>query len=1058
MNRIFREIGKKIFICLLAAYIGYIIPQITMNVQDWSEIFKVKENLQVNINNKVYGFFYLGISFILFYLGFVYKPYQSFLKIKFNEINRLIFCSICIRSFFVGMNIQTFEYSSYNIIEVILILMILSLTVISEQKDEDEDEDNDDLTIKTIYQSRLGIKSEFRNFLEKNNPKNKDLLLIDGRWGIGKTTLVNLTLDELKNEKINIYKNIIKVDAMSLLNKNTLLKEVFQHIEEILKRDGINVDLWKDYKKIIYGLKENSPINFEFYKKDFSSFKNNLFSIMINYGKKIHVIVDNLERIFLEEYLLEILGFFHEISQISNIEVVVLSDLERMKLPQGINKIYFDKIFTKKIYLDIVDLKEVIGELNKGKKIINLKPDNILEISNLLDKIFCFETLKNDVERVMKNISLNMEKGTYDSSIIKQKLEDFKEFTSIPRDIKLVYKKVSDMKAIKNPRIFLFYLLEHFFKEEEIRWIKRTGDIKNLNRNYIDKNDDNIILLNLIIERLSTEKNGWEFYFYLKKIFTNESININSIESIDKNQNEVMEKKKELKNIEDYIFLKGYTHQLDTYFETFFKNDGYKLLMNEIRPEIIELLLKITNLNIKLFNYEKNFLVRSVMDYYRKDIIKYEEIVYIFTGTSINSLEFWNSTRTYDNYIEILSNTGDFKEILEMNKNHFGIIESTPKEIMNNFFNIVQKEKLKEFGLELNSNILKCQKLIKNILILEEVTEENQRNIKNEFESTSAFYNSMELYLEDKSLLVSKLARKKVLDLCKENIGIFLTDIMSNTISNKMSKELKALKMNDARTIPEAVFLRFNNTDVNEEESKLFRFLIKEFYLDILCTVYQWGLTFNDIPNYLFEEIEELKWVKESLLDGGRRKVLIDIFYEHFYVLKKDEKNPPNLILNRNYKNFKLRYGIEIEKEDVIKEVEKIFFKKEASILAKWKDRPQSLVKYMNENSKKTLYWNIEYLRKLLLEEIYILPIYQEYISNAVKNGEKAFEIYEKKDNIESITEDQKSNIKDWMIFFENARYSRSFFLSTKEKGLLDLINKSMEPDQNMFFYKLSRT
>lgn len=443
------------------------------------------------------------------------------------------------------------------------------------------------------------------------------------------------------------------------------------------------------------------------------------------------------------------------------------------------------------------------------------------------------------------------------------------------------------------------------------------------------------------------------------------------------------------------------------------------------------------------------------MTYYREDIVKYEKVLHILIGKRINSEKFWNSTKTHESYIKILNNIKEYKEILEIDENQFDEIKSSLKEIINNFFNIIEKEKLKEFGLEFSDNISECRKLIEKIFSIEEkIVESKKSDIEDEFKFISTFREGIKLYQNEKSLLLNDFFREKLLRLCRDDIDDYSTSVMEKVISERMPKEIKKLKKYEIKTIPEAIFRRAVSVDVEEEEKNLLNFIVKEFYLHILCIVYKWGLMSKDIPSYLFEEIEELKWVKESLLDAGRRRVLMDIFHEHFDTLKQDNKN----LYSLNCKNLKLWYKIEVEIEEVVKGVEKIFFKKEARIITKWKDKPRSLVKYMNESNKTDLYWNVEYLKKLLLNEIYILPVFQEYMSNAVKSGKKAFEIYEKKDNLESITENEKSSVKDWMIFFENARYSRSFFLMIIEKRLLELINQSMETDQYMFFYKLSQT
>ena len=562
-----------------------------------------------------------GIYFTLIFLfGAVYDYYIEKFKKSENEINLMftkyaeIFLIIQAEVIFIMgfylMGTKFFGYEKaeksigYNLIcfGITLFWYCIKKREIAKVKLEEENNQNDKKTEKgdkdQLFDSRKPQRDALIKLLEED--RDSSMILINGEWGIGKTFFVEKTL-----ERSEVSKNIEKIfiDVMLFNSRKSLKDELFGEIESILEDNGIATKSIKEMNNYMDSIIEsdNKWVNLalSFLKsKTFQKGKEGVEeSIKKLEGKKIVVVIDNLERVLKKEDVIEIMGFLHEIQSIENISFVVCADKQKLKeMIEDDN--YVEKFFLQEIELREIEIEDIVEricvEINYKDSIVKV----IKEIfDDLLKREWNYTNLKREndkfknKEEYIKNIDEEYIKSGKVIAKIKKKIgnsrtiikiiELIKQYNQTHRNIYM--KEISEKRYLEILiRISIFrVILENEYKEileeKEKKFKEVLIERKDINKKILEKSLDVIkepIIISAIIKyyNLTEEK----AYFRILEAVIEEDKIIDKIEKL--NINEI--------NKEEYFNL---FENLSKYYRYLDINDISMKIYIKLRDKIFEL-------------------------------------------------------------------------------------------------------------------------------------------------------------------------------------------------------------------------------------------------------------------------------------------------------------------------------------------------------------------------------------------------------------------------------------------------------------------------------------
>ena len=565
--------------------------------------------------------FNTGIYFTLIFLfGAVYDYYIEKFKKSENEINLMftkyaeIFLIIQAEVIFIMgfylMGTKFFGYEKaeksigYNLIcfGITLFWYCIKKREIAKVKLEEENNPKDEETEKgdkdQLFDSRKPQRDALIKLLEED--RDSSMILINGEWGIGKTFFVEKTL-----ERSEVSKNIEKIfiDVMLFNSRKSLKDELFGEIESILEDNGIATKSIKEMNNYMDSIIEsdNKWVNLalSFLKsKTFQKGKEGVEeSIKKLEGKKIVVVIDNLERVLKKEDVIEIMGFLHEIQSIENISFVVCADKQKLKeMIEDDN--YVEKFFLQEIELREIEIEDIVEricvEINYKDSIVKV----IKEIfDDLLKREWNYTNLKREndkfknKEEYIKNIDEEYIKSGKVIAKIKKKIgnsrtiikiiELIKQYNQTHRNIYM--KEISEKRYLEILiRISIFrVILENEYKEileeKEKKFKEVLIERKDINKKILEKSLDVIkepIIISAIIKyyNLTEEK----AYFRILEAVIEEDKIIDKIEKL--NINEI--------NKEEYFNL---FENLSKYYRYLDINDISMKIYIKLRDKIFEL-------------------------------------------------------------------------------------------------------------------------------------------------------------------------------------------------------------------------------------------------------------------------------------------------------------------------------------------------------------------------------------------------------------------------------------------------------------------------------------
>ena len=246
-----------------------------------------------------------------------------------------------------------------------------------------------------------------------------------GKWGSGKSSYLKALNNKLEGDY-----EIISINVWQLENSENITHEIKKELDNIIfKYDKI---IWlthvikrlfvQDYFSIVtkYLTKASISISFTF-EPTLKESKENL-KFLLNQalnGKKIILLIDELDRINSEEEILNIFKIIHYINDFEKIFTITAMDIEQIK--KRIENIdYIHKIFNLKYLLPSIDKNEIIKYyqdkiFDKSKDFIEKdKFEEIIKTPSVINAISNYRIIKNSFNDTIVFISALKEKHPTD--------------------------------------------------------------------------------------------------------------------------------------------------------------------------------------------------------------------------------------------------------------------------------------------------------------------------------------------------------------------------------------------------------------------------------------------------------------------------------------------------------------------------------------------------------------------------------------------------------------------------------------------------------------------
>ena len=270
--------------------------------------------------------------------------------------------------------------------------------------------------------------------------KNEDSLTIGivGKWGSGKTSFINMVLENFEENDDYI---IIKFNPWNISSRKQLISDFFLQLSNNIEKKGSNEIIGAVGKSLGTLSKFFKPLGFipplsvlstigditekasefineyvESEKEDLESLKDNINNKLTNLNKKIIIVIDDIDRLCDEE-IREIFQLVKSIADFKNTIYILSYDREIVtkaldKTQQGKGEEYLEKIVQVPLVLPYIsknDLDKIF--INRLNIIINI-PDEEYDNSYFSEIYYNglaenFENLR-DIERYMNVFSLGI--------------------------------------------------------------------------------------------------------------------------------------------------------------------------------------------------------------------------------------------------------------------------------------------------------------------------------------------------------------------------------------------------------------------------------------------------------------------------------------------------------------------------------------------------------------------------------------------------------------------------------------------------------------------------
>ncbi|MGV2790944.1 UNVERIFIED_CONTAM: hypothetical protein GNF69_11755 [Clostridium perfringens] len=495
-----------------------------INIQRKGEVNTILEN----INNNIW--IIIGILLVGVFLELHIKYKNSRKKYIKHNINNFMIgvVALYINKYILTLDIFNIWLGIFVILVNIKVLFNLGVfdqknkKVTTNKMKEYECESCDEL----FPNRRVQAKGLIR-YINSFDNDSRFTILINGKWGTGKTSLIKSIESEMKDKY-----ELIFIQPMLFDKKELLIKYFCDRLKEVLENGKIYTGKGSNLqaylvsllnlvnKKAKVGLKD---ITIDKKSKDFREIKKNLQKDISRFTKekRIIVVVDDFDRVGVKTKK-EILMFIREIIDFDGIDTILLMEYSKLlDKENGLTKEYLDKYIDRRVELSSVEFNEIINyfidieiiclknELIKKKinyykfstikrglislkKDINLIKEHFEDSIDILDK----EYYNNENNEVIKNYKIKIEE-------INNNINDF--YNNIRLIKKVVRETIDSYKKIQ-----LNYIDKIILDNKDITFILKINIIKNL---FIEEID-------VMIKMNNFEEYIENIYFYKKNNVT----------------------------------------------------------------------------------------------------------------------------------------------------------------------------------------------------------------------------------------------------------------------------------------------------------------------------------------------------------------------------------------------------------------------------------------------------------------------------------------------------------------------------------------------------------
>nr|DAI61443.1 MAG TPA: KAP family P-loop domain [Caudoviricetes sp.] len=384
---------------------------------------------------------------ILFFIIILVKlvELKNIIKVRIiNDIDFLIAISLISASILLIIYIWILKDINYKI-EVLSFIMVISIIglviriyMINNALMKVNEKTNI-YTLKDLYENKISLsdshtiflneEEESYDLLERNNiieklyeaivncnPKRKFVISLEGNWGSGKTTILNIVSKKINDNNKDI-KIISSFDPWSYNDQISMFRSMF---DILLKETGISYSIGKtkrlvnDIYNILFSTKYTKGIkDLNFFNHDKTTEIEKMKKMINNYlhisNKRIVFIIDNLDRAEKENIIL----LFKLVNNVFNFEYVTyILSFDDNKLKKILeNQLDIDYEFISKIVqlpikippLDLEVKNEVISTCFKN--IIRLYgEDNLEKYNDLINSLSKLIIDMRDFKRFINSV------------------------------------------------------------------------------------------------------------------------------------------------------------------------------------------------------------------------------------------------------------------------------------------------------------------------------------------------------------------------------------------------------------------------------------------------------------------------------------------------------------------------------------------------------------------------------------------------------------------------------------------------------------------------------
>ena len=347
-SRVFSNLGIVLSIFLVVSIISIVVLQLW----EWRayEAFKIKSIIFLDLflmNSLLILLTYLLIIFLLHELLF-YKG--IFLSI-----------TICILTGGIVYRKNLLSKDNSRDTNVINLSTLVSKDFVRdnnslifvEEKDANYDLLDRNKTIDFLYNTLTTLK-----------PKNNFVISLEGRWGSGKSTILNNVKERIKRSDVE---NLIVIDEFdpSVYNDEVnLFENMFMHLIEksdIKFKMSSMKQFVRGIVKTIFESKSYRGLNLLVDNENIVAIKSNLDTFLRSSGKRYVFIIDNIDRVETKS-ILSLFRMINQILDFSNVTYVLSFDDTRVKTAFE-NDLNVDYSYLKKM----INLPVKVPEMNKEK-------------------------------------------------------------------------------------------------------------------------------------------------------------------------------------------------------------------------------------------------------------------------------------------------------------------------------------------------------------------------------------------------------------------------------------------------------------------------------------------------------------------------------------------------------------------------------------------------------------------------------------------------------------------------------------------------------------------